>query len=89
MTWDKKNHCGDADCEGWPGCGCRTPEFWVEYERNRLRRLQAVAVMPQIGPLLDAWEQLPNDLIDKINAENPALCSTLCLIRAAMEDVEA
>jgi hypothetical protein len=31
-------------------------------EQEELRAAQAVAVMPMIGPLLDAWEGLPNDI---------------------------
>lgn len=31
-------------------------------EITRLRKVQAKYVMPLIGPLLDAWEQLPNDI---------------------------
>lgn len=31
-------------------------------EVKRLRRVQAKYVMPLIGQLLDAWEQLPNDV---------------------------
>ena len=31
-------------------------------EIERLRKAQAAAVMPLIGPLLDAWEYIPNDV---------------------------
>ena len=31
-------------------------------EVERLRKAQSRIVMPMIGPLLDAWEQLPNDV---------------------------
>lgn len=31
-------------------------------EIQRLRKEQAKAVMPLIGPLLDEWEGLPNDI---------------------------
>lgn len=31
-------------------------------ERERERRRQNKAVMPLIGPLLDAWDDLPNDV---------------------------
>lgn len=34
----------------------------LERERKRLRKAQAALVMPLIGPLLDAWESLPNDV---------------------------
>lgn len=33
-------------------------------ERERERRRQNKAVMPLIGPLLDAWDDLPNDVKD-------------------------
>ncbi len=31
-------------------------------ERERERRRQNKAVMPLIGPLLDVWDDLPNDV---------------------------
>jgi hypothetical protein len=31
-------------------------------ERKELRRQQSKSVMPLIGPLLDAWDALPNDI---------------------------
>jgi len=31
-------------------------------ERARLRKKQAEAVIPMIGPLLEAWDALPNDV---------------------------
>jgi hypothetical protein len=34
----------------------------VNKERARLARLQAINVMPLIGGLLDAWDDLPNDV---------------------------
>lgn len=36
----------------------------IERERQRLREAQAREVMPIIGPLLDAWRGLPNDVAD-------------------------
>lgn len=36
----------------------------VEQERDALRKAQAREVMPIIGPLLDAWQGLPNDVSD-------------------------
>jgi hypothetical protein len=35
-----------------------------EYKENvkKARAIQARKVMPMIGPLLDAWDQLPNDV---------------------------
>jgi len=34
----------------------------VEREREKIRKLQAKGVMLIIGPLLDAWDDLPNDV---------------------------
>lgn len=34
----------------------------VDKELKRLRAAQAKAVMPLMGQLLDAWEQIPNDV---------------------------
>lgn len=34
----------------------------IDSEIEALRKEQAAAVMPLIGPLLDAWEGVPNDL---------------------------
>ena len=36
----------------------------INRERQRRRQRQAKAVMPMIGPLLDAWDDLPNDVKD-------------------------
>lgn len=35
----------------------------VDRELESLRQEQAKAVMPLIGPMLDAWEALPNDVL--------------------------
>jgi len=55
-------------------------------EIERLRKAQAKAVMPLIGPLLDAWEGLPNDF--KGAEEFEELNEQLEAINAAMEDAE-
>jgi hypothetical protein len=55
-------------------------------EITRLRKAQAKAVMPMIGPLLDAWEGLPNDFKDSEELE--ALNEHLSAINSAMEDAE-
>lgn len=34
----------------------------TKHEEDRLRAQQAKAVMPMIGPLLDAWEAMPLEL---------------------------
>lgn len=36
----------------------------IDKERAALRKAQAREVMPIIGPLLDAWRGLPNDVSD-------------------------
>lgn len=52
-------------------------------EIAQLRREQAQAVMPLIGPLLDAWDGMPND--EKFAAELLILRHHIEAIRAAME----
>ncbi|MCP4020107.1 MAG: hypothetical protein GY750_16995, partial [Lentisphaerae bacterium] len=84
MSEDRINYCNEVDCQGWPGCACRTPQFWQEYERQALREQQARDVMPQIGPLLDAWEGLPNDTRHDLCEESPALANAVRLIEEAM-----
>lgn len=51
-------------------------------ERDRLRAAQAEAVMPLIGPLLDAWECGSQSL----RSEHPELDKHLRRINRAMED---
>jgi hypothetical protein len=51
-------------------------------ERDRLRAAQAKAVMPLIGPLLDAWECGSQSL----RSEHPELDKHLRRINRAMED---
>lgn len=50
-----------------------------------LRREQAKAVMPLIGPLLDQWEGLSNDAKDTLRSESSVLCEYLDKIDASME----
>lgn len=57
----------------------------VRRERQGLRIVQSKAVMPLIGPLLDAWEGIANDAKDVLREEQPALCDYLDRISAAME----
>jgi hypothetical protein len=47
----------------------------------KLRSAQNKAVMPLIGPLLDAWECIPNDQ----RSELPELAKVLNAIDRAME----
>jgi hypothetical protein len=50
-------------------------------ELDLLRREQAAAVMPLIGPLLDAWDGMPNDEKDP----DSTLFRVMEKIAAAME----
>ena len=54
-------------------------------EQKRLRAAQARAVMPLIGPLLDAWEAVPNDLKGMIEEDAADLAEALDSINEAME----
>ena len=58
----------------------------INKELKRLRAAQAKAVMPLIGPLLDAWEQLPNDVLDM--EEFAELLATIEAVNEAMENAE-
>lgn len=57
-----------------------------EREVVRLRKAQAKAVMPLIGPLLDAWYQVPNDVACMDELEH--LSQLLEDINNAMENAE-
>jgi len=41
-------------------------------ERERMIKAQAKLVMPMIGPLLDAWQGLPNDVSEDEDLESVA-----------------
>lgn len=56
-------------------------EWEVRQERAELRAQQARRVMPEVGPLLDAWDQVPND----IKGELEALGEILARIDDGME----
>jgi hypothetical protein len=58
----------------------------IRRERRGLRIVQAKAVMPLIGGLLDAWEGMANDERSDLREFNPSLCDHLDRINAAMED---
>jgi hypothetical protein len=49
------------------------------------RRSQAEAVMPLIGPLLDAWDGLSNDARDYAEEDSPELARIIGEINRAME----
>lgn len=55
-------------------------------EAERLRAAQAAAVMPMIGPLLDAWEGIYGDVKGAIKIEAPGLARHLGAINRAMEE---
>lgn len=57
----------------------------VSKELEQLRRKQMRAVMPLIGPLLDAWDGAPNDLKGEIEEGATDLAEALDSIRDAME----
>ena len=57
----------------------------IKREHQNARIVQAKAVMPLIGPLLDAWEGIPNDAKGALRENEPALCDCLDRINAAME----
>lgn len=61
----------------------------VRRERKGLRVVQSKAVMPLIGPLLDAWESVPNDSKGAMREGEPVLCEYLDRINAAMEGAPA
>lgn len=57
-------------------------------EIERLRKAQAKAVMPLIGPLLDAFEGLPNDFRSEMEEHAESLVQYLTDIESAMENAE-
>lgn len=54
-------------------------------EVDRLRAEQAAGVMPQIGPLLDAWDGMDNDTKAGMRDDAPDLAKALAAISRAME----
>ena len=64
----------------------------VRRERKGLRIAQSKAVMPLIGPLLDAWENVSNDAKFSMREDDDGLRAVafyLDKINAAMEDAPA
>lgn len=57
-----------------------------ETELKRLRKAQAREVMPVIGPLLDAWEAVPNDFRFEMESQASELVGYLEAISDAMEN---
>lgn len=70
--------CINCTCES----SSSTAELCIESGRELLRAAQAKAVMPLIGPLLDAWECCSQD----VRGEHPELDKQLRRINRAMED---
>jgi len=62
----------------WP------PENDMASEVEKLRAEQAQAVMPLIGPLLDAWELLDNGTKGDLRIDAPNLANALDRISAAV-----
>ena len=60
-----------------------------DMEVARLRKAQAESVMPQIGPLLDAWHLAPSDFRSLMREHCPELGQHLDNISAAMEFTKA
>ena len=60
----------------------------IERELARLRKKQAARVMPLIGQLLDAWEEVPNDFKAEIEEHAEALAVCLDEILEAVEGDE-
>lgn len=58
----------------------------VSNEIERLRAAQAKAVIPLIGPLLDAFDAIPNDVLGMDELEG--LCAAIEAINHAMENAE-
>ncbi len=46
-------------------------------EQMRERRKQARLIVEEIGPLLDAWDGLSNDVRGDLREESPSLCDQL------------
>ena len=66
-------------------CIAATPAPAPDAERQALRYAQAEAVMPLIGPLLDAWENVTFSAL----GDAPELAKCLSEINKAMEGAEA
>jgi hypothetical protein len=56
-------------------------------EIERLRAKQAARAMKKVSPLLDAWEQLPNDVKSESELKHVRKCME-ALFRAVEDDRE-
>jgi hypothetical protein len=54
-------------------------------EIKKLRKEQQKKVMREIGGMMDAWDQLPNDVKDMIREDAPGLLAAIYRICDAME----
>lgn len=52
---------------------------------NELRYKQAFAVMDEIGPLLDAWESIPNDVKSQLEEDALDFCHYMRRIYIAVD----
>lgn len=57
----------------------------VDRERAALRRQQADAVMEEIGPLLDAWDSIPNDVKSQLEEDALDFCHYMRRIYNAVD----
>ena len=63
----------------------RTIGDMVDRELAALRRQQADAVMEEIGPLLDAWESIPNDVKSQLEEDALDFCHYMRRIYRAVD----
>jgi len=62
-------------------------DYEIAQDRERIRKEQSRNVMPLIGGLLDAWDELPNDV--KSDPELNRLAKNIQRIDIAMEEEAA
>lgn len=60
-------------------------KFSERKELNRLRLQQAARVMPLVGQLLDAWEQVPNDVRSGMAEQCPSLVGNILALNSVVE----
>lgn len=76
VTEDKATRCGHGTyaiciCDGRDGCNWlkQKAEATERLRLTKLRKDQAKRVMPLIGPLMDAWDGMPNDVKDYLEEQ--------------------
>ena len=62
-------------------------DYKIVQDREHIREEQSRNVMPLIGQLLDAWDELPNDV--KSDPELNRLAKNIQRIDTAMEEEDA